>query len=95
MGADNGHPIRSQGLFGIPPLGERAVQCQLMNRRSRVKRPAEDGSTPVEPGAAPAGDNPPPPPAHSYGSWDVQPGYESQGYTKPEPWGKDPWADDD
>ena len=34
------------------------------------------------------------PEAHSYGSRDVQPGYE-QTYTKPEPWGKDPWTDDD
>jgi protein tyrosine phosphatase (PTP) superfamily phosphohydrolase (DUF442 family) len=35
-------------------------------------------------------------PPYSYGSRDVQPGYESQGHsTHREPWGRDPWTDDD
>jgi predicted AAA+ superfamily ATPase len=33
---------------------------------------------------------------YSYGSRDVQPGYESQGYSsRLEPWSRDPWSDDD
>ena len=39
---------------------------------------------------------PPIAPPYSYGSRDVQPGYESQGFAGDrEPWGRDPWTDDD
>jgi protein tyrosine phosphatase (PTP) superfamily phosphohydrolase (DUF442 family) len=39
---------------------------------------------------------PPSAPPYSYGSRDVQPGYESQGHSaKSEPWGRDPLTDDD
>jgi hypothetical protein len=51
--------------------------------------PAEDG--PVLPKAPVI-----PPQAYSYGTRDVQPGYESEGPSpRREPWGRDPWAEED
>lgn len=53
--------------------------------------PAAEQRPLAEPGAPRA----PVAPPYSYGSRDVQPGYESHGYSAPEPWGRDPWTDDD
>jgi D-alanyl-D-alanine dipeptidase len=61
---------------------------ELGTRRWAVARGREPRFGPARPAPPVTG------PPYSYGSRDVQPGYESTWAGQGEPWGRDPWADE-
>ena len=68
-----------------------ALTSAALQARGNSPEQTSDRTASVHRPHAPAGAFTPP---YSYGSRDVQPGYESQLPT-PEPGGRDPWTDDD
>lgn len=80
------------GVQAIPPswlatLAERALITDMADGLLGVSEELTQAARTSLP--------PPPEPPYSYGSRDVQPGYESQGYPPAaDHWGRDPWGDD-